>query len=58
VDILLISEEIDDDKTEELEREADLYGTTVKIISTETTEGKQLRDLGGFGAILRYNVDV
>jgi stalled ribosome rescue protein Dom34 len=30
-------------------------GTKVEIISKETREGSQLKDLGGFAAILRYN---
>ncbi len=58
VEILLVSEEIDDLKIEELEREAEQYGTTVKIISTDTTEGKQFRDLSGYGALLRYKLEL
>jgi peptide chain release factor subunit 1 len=53
-DILLISESLDDKKIEEFENEAKLMGTEVKIISTETSEGVQLRDLGKVAAILRY----
>lgn len=58
VEILLISEDVDDAQVEDLEREAEQYGTVVKIIGIETTEGKQFRDLSGFGALLRYDVDV
>ena len=54
VDILLLSEEMEDSKIEEFEREAGLTGTTVKIISTETREGNQLKELGKAAAILRY----
>jgi peptide chain release factor subunit 1 len=54
VDILLLSEQLPDDKIDEFEQIAKKYGTTVKIISTETREGSQLKDLGKLGAILRY----
>ncbi|MBS3132489.1 peptide chain release factor aRF-1 [Candidatus Woesearchaeota archaeon] len=56
VDQLLLSEELDDAKIEEFEREAKLVGTTVTIISTETREGAQLKDMGKIAAILRYGV--
>src|SRR3989344_2044853 len=55
-DTLLISEELDDKKIEEFEKEAGQVGTNVRIISTETSEGVQLRDLGKAAAILRYEV--
>ena len=32
------------------------YGTGVRIISEDTREGIQLRELGGIAAILRYEV--
>ncbi|MDD5649943.1 MAG: peptide chain release factor aRF-1 [Candidatus Nanoarchaeia archaeon] len=54
VDILLISDTFTEEKIEDLELEADKYKTEVRIISTETREGKQLKDLGGIAAILRY----
>jgi len=56
VDILLLSENLDDEKIEEFEEEAKKTGTTVKIISTETREGVQLREIGMVAAILRYEV--
>jgi peptide chain release factor subunit 1 len=56
VDILLLSEELEDEKIEEFEKEASLVGTTVKLISTETREGVQLRDIGKVAAVLRYEV--
>ena len=56
VNTLLLSESLDDKKIEEFEKEADVMGTTVKIISTETREGVQLRDIGKVAAILRYEV--
>jgi len=41
---------------EEFESEAKKVGTDVKIISVETVEGVQLKDLGKVAAILRYEV--
>jgi peptide chain release factor subunit 1 len=55
VDIILLSE-IKEHLLEELEAEAQKFGTTIEVISTETREGVQLRDMGGICAILRYPV--
>ena len=57
VDTLLLSEQISEDKIFELEEKAQAGGTTVKVISVETREGVQLRDLGGIAAILRYGIE-
>jgi len=56
VDVLLLSEEVDDQTSEEFENKAEELGTNVEIISTETREGVQLRDIGKIAAILRYEV--
>ena len=56
VDILLLSESLDDNKMEELEELANKYGTRIEIISTESREGVQLKELGKIAAILRYAV--
>ncbi|MFC1752916.1 peptide chain release factor aRF-1 [Thermoproteota archaeon] len=56
VDILLLSETVDEELIEEFEKEAETLGSEVRIISTETREGVQLRDLGKIAAILRYPV--
>lgn len=56
VDVLLLSEALDDKTIEELETAAKTFSTDIRIISTETREGVQLRDLGKAGAILRYEV--
>ena len=55
VDKLLISES--SDKIEELEESATRMGTDIVIVSTETKEGMQLKDLGAVAAILRYKVE-
>lgn len=56
VDVLLLSESLDDDILEKFEEKAEELGTTIEIISTETREGVQLRDIGKVAAILRYEV--
>lgn len=56
VETFLVSEIVDDDTIDEIMKEANNFGTDVEIISTETREGSQLKDLGGFAAILRYSV--
>lgn len=52
--LLLLSESLPDKKIDLFEAEAKKVGTEVRIISTETREGIQLKDLGGIAAILRY----
>lgn len=54
VEVLLLSEVLDDDFIEELEEISQQYSTDVRIISQETREGVQLRDMGKIAAILRY----
>ena len=56
VDTLLLSESIPEDTIFELEEQAQKGGATVKIISIETREGVQLKEMGGVAAILRYEV--
>jgi len=56
VDTLLLSESLDDKGIDEFEKEAKLVGTKIKIISIETSEGVQLRDMGKVAAMLRYEV--
>lgn len=56
VDKLLVSETLDDDKAEEYEQKADASGAEYIVISTDTSEGEQLRDLGKVAAILRFSL--
>ncbi|RME55020.1 hypothetical protein D6777_01915 [Candidatus Woesearchaeota archaeon] len=57
VDTLLISEALDEDYAEKLEEKADSLGAEVKIISLDTAQGVQLKDLGGVAAFLRYPIE-
>ncbi len=56
VNILLLSEDLEDERIEEFETAAQEFKSEVKIISVETREGAQLRDLGKVAAILRYEM--
>ncbi len=53
---LLLSEELDEKTIDELEEIAKQFSTETRIISTETREGVQLRDIGKVAAILRYEI--
>jgi len=56
VETLLLSEVLDDDTIEALEEIAQEFNTEVRIISQETREGVQLRDMGKVAALLRYPI--
>ena len=56
VDVLLLSEDLDDAILGEFENVAEQLGTEVVIVSTETREGVQLKEMGKIAAILRYEV--
>lgn len=56
VDTLLLSEELEEEEIEELDKKAKEMKTEVNVISTETREGIQLREIGKVAAILRYEV--
>jgi peptide chain release factor subunit 1 len=44
------------DLTDEIIKIAEEMGTEVEMISSETKEGNQLKEMGGIGGILRYKV--
>ena len=54
VDLLLISATYPEDDLYALEEEAKKYSTKIEIISTETREGVQLKEIGGIVGMLRY----
>jgi peptide chain release factor subunit 1 len=56
VEIVLLSETKTDDLLEGFEEEANKFGSTVEVISIETREGMQLKEIGGVAAILRFPV--
>ncbi|MCK5282041.1 MAG: peptide chain release factor aRF-1 [Nanoarchaeota archaeon] len=56
VDKLLLSDALEDEKIDEFENEAKKMGSEVVLISTETREGVQLKEIGKVAAILRYEV--
>ncbi|MDP7179974.1 MAG: peptide chain release factor aRF-1 [Candidatus Woesearchaeota archaeon] len=58
VDTLLLSEAVDEKLIEKFEEAAEEVSSNIRIISVETREGVQLRDMGKIAAILRYEVSV
>ncbi|HLP80053.1 MAG TPA: peptide chain release factor aRF-1 [Acidobacteriota bacterium] len=57
VDLLMISESLDDTVIDEYNALAEAMGTKIMLITVDTREGEQLRELGKFAAILRYAVE-
>lgn len=56
VEICLLSETVTDEIIESFELIAEQFGTRIELISIETREGTQLKEMGGYGAILRYEL--
>ncbi|MDO8628212.1 MAG: peptide chain release factor 1, partial [Nanoarchaeota archaeon] len=56
VDTLLVSESLEEHELEIFMDLGEKYGSKMFIISVQTKEGQQLRELGGVAAILRYPV--
>jgi len=56
VDTLLLSGAVVKSISKELTKIAENTGATVEVVSTETEEGDQFKNLGGIGAILRFKV--
>ncbi|MEW6063560.1 MAG: LAGLIDADG family homing endonuclease [Nanoarchaeota archaeon] len=54
VETLLLSESLSDEDIALFEELADKSGANIQMISVDTREGIQLRDLGGIAAILRF----
>ena len=57
VDTLILSENLSEEKIQELEQSAAKTNVNIKLISTETREGVQLREIGMIAAILRYEIE-
>jgi peptide chain release factor subunit 1 len=55
VDTVLLSETVDDETVDTFINEAEEVSSDVEIISTDTGQGKQLAEIGGIAALLRYN---
>ncbi len=56
VDALFISQDYDKTLAKEFKKIAEDMGTTVEMISNETEEGQQFKQLSGIGALLRFKV--
>lgn len=56
VEILYLSADIEKSLAKELTKDAENIGSEVKVISTEISEGEQFLNMGGIGAILRFQI--
>ena len=56
VETLYLSGNLEKAKVKQLSELAENIGSGIKIISTETTEGEQFYNMGGIGAILRFQI--
>ena len=56
VEILILSNKLGKEKIEEFTKKAESISAKVEIVSTETPEGKQFWNLGGIGAVLRFEI--
>ncbi len=56
VDMLLLTKDYDKEKAKELRSLAENIGAKIEIISTETEEGEQFKNLSGVGALLRFKI--
>ena len=56
VDVLILSKDIDKKLSKELKKLAENIGSSIEIVSTETSEGEQFKNLSGIGGILRFKI--
>lgn len=56
VDILILSKDTDKKIAIKLKKLAENTSSNIEIISTDTEEGKQFKNLGGIGSILRFKI--
>ena len=56
VNTLILSREIDKSLLKELKELAKNISSTVEIVSTETEEGEQFKNLSGIGSLLRFRI--
>ena len=57
VERILLSESLEEEKLDKFVEQAKNFGSEIIFISEATPEGVQLKELGGFGAILRYKAN-
>ncbi len=56
VDLLILSKDTDKKISKEFKKLAEDMGSSIEIVSTETEEGIQFKNLSGIGSILRFRV--
>ncbi len=58
VEVLILSNKIGKRNIKSLEEKAKNISSTIKLVSEETEEGQQFKNLGGVGAILRFAINI
>lgn len=56
VEMLILSQKLPKSELAEWRRKAEAISAKVEIVSTETEQGEQFYNLGGTGALLRYEI--
>ena len=56
VDTLILSKDLDKELSKKLKEKAENTGAKIEVVSSETEEGIQFKNLGGIGAILRFKI--
>lgn len=56
VETLLLSKELDKSLIKELKEKANSTNSKIEMVSTETEEGKQFKNLSGLGGLLRFKI--
>jgi peptide chain release factor subunit 1 len=57
VEEVILSTDLEKDKTDEIEELAKTTSAIIKYVSVETEEGIQFKNIGGIGAILRFQIE-
>ena len=57
VETLILSKDLDKKISQELKKSAEEISSNVEIVSSDTDEGKQFKNLSGMGAILRFKIE-
>ena len=57
VGTIIFSKEMDKELVRGLKERAKSIGSAIEVVSTDTDEGVQFKNLSGIGAILRFKID-